>query len=101
MERAIVCWLTTAIVTAGPDAHRAPERLFDALVATNVDHERARAHGQMRLLTIRIVRAGTFAEYRRWKGESVNVAAGQIKVPLALVHPDVQAWILERVVREL
>ena len=101
MGRAIVRRLTSTILTTGPDAHRAPERLFDALVATNVDHERARAHGQMRLPTIRIVRAGTFAEYRRWKGESVNVAAGQIKVPLVLVHPDVQAWILERVVQEL
>ena len=72
--------------------------VFDALVATNMDHERARAHKQMRLPTIRIVRAGTFPEYRRWKGESAH---GQIRVPLALVHPDVQAWISERVIREL
>ena len=93
MGRAIVCRL-------GPDAHRAPERLFDALVATNATTS-VRARTEMRLPTIRIVRAGTFAEYRRWKGERVNVAAGQIKLPLVLVHPDVQAWILGRVVREL
>ncbi|KAI9568804.1 GH3 auxin-responsive promoter [Boletus coccyginus] len=85
----------------GPNAHLAPERLFDALVATNVDHARAREHGQMRLPTIRVVGPGTFADYRRWKGESVNVVSGQIKVPLALVQPAAQAWILERVVREL
>ena len=85
----------TASFTTGPDAHRAPDRLFDALVATNVEH------AQMRLPTVRVVRAGTFAEFRRWKGESVNVASGQIKVPLALVHPAAQAWISERVVREL
>ncbi|KAI9568798.1 GH3 auxin-responsive promoter [Boletus coccyginus] len=85
----------------GPNAHLTPERLFDALVATNVDHARAREHGQMRLPTIRVVGPGTFADYRRWKGESVNVVSGQIKVPLALVQPAAQAWMLEKVVREL
>ncbi|KAF8554900.1 hypothetical protein OG21DRAFT_1484266 [Imleria badia] len=35
------------------------------------------------------------------QGEFANVVAGRIKVPLVLVQPEVQAWFLERAVREL
>ncbi|KAF8547319.1 hypothetical protein OG21DRAFT_1607449 [Imleria badia] len=79
----------------GSNAHQARQRLFEALVTTNAEH------GQMRCPTIRIVEAGTFAKYRERKGEFANVVAGQIKVPLVLVQPEVQTWFLERVVREL
>ncbi|KAG6381987.1 GH3 auxin-responsive promoter-domain-containing protein [Boletus reticuloceps] len=82
----------------GPNAHLAPQRLFDALVATNVELKRLQAHGKMRLPTIRIVEAGTFAAYRRLKTERARVPSGQIKVPLVLLQPEMQAWILERVV---
>ena len=85
----------------GPNAHLAPQQLFDALVATDVEHQRALQHGQIRLPTIRIVKAGTFAEYREWRGKVVQVGSGQIKVPTVLVHPAAQEWMLERVVQEL
>ncbi|KAG9312151.1 hypothetical protein JVU11DRAFT_7440 [Chiua virens] len=55
----------------------------------------------MGLPTIRVVKPGTFAEYRHWKGETANVASGQIKVPSVLIQPKAQAWILERVAEEL
>lgn len=55
----------------------------------------------MRRPTIRVVEAATFAEYRQRKGELANVVAGQSKVPLVLVQPEVQAWFLKKVVREL
>ena len=87
--------------TTGPNARSASQRLFDALAATNVEHRHALENGQIRLPTIRIVKAGTFAEYRQWKGENANIASGQIKVPLVLINPTAQEWILERVVQEL
>ncbi|KAF8141160.1 GH3 auxin-responsive promoter [Boletus edulis] len=85
----------------GPNAHLAPQRLFDALVATNVKLKHLQAHGKMRLPTIRIVEAGTFAAYRRLKTERARVPSGQIKVPLVLLQPEMEAWILERVVEAL
>ncbi|KAG9312153.1 GH3 auxin-responsive promoter [Chiua virens] len=85
----------------GSDTQQAPQRLFEALVATNVEHRRAHQTGQMGLPTIRIVKAGTFSEYRRWKGESANVASGQIKVPVVLLQPSAQAWVLEKVIQEI
>jgi hypothetical protein len=47
------------------------------------------------------VKAGTFTEYRQWKAENANIPPGQIKVPLIVLDPTVQEWILERVIQEL
>ncbi|KAG6375687.1 GH3 auxin-responsive promoter [Boletus reticuloceps] len=85
----------------GPSAHVAPQKLLDALAANNSELQPALELGKMRLPTVRIVKAGTFAEYRQWKGERVNVASGQIKVPLVLLDPVAREWISERVVQEL
>ena len=87
--------------TTGPNAHLAPQKLFDALVATNVDHRLALELGKIRLPTIRIVKAGTFAEYRQWKGEKANITSVQVKVPLILLDPTLQEWISERVIQEV
>jgi hypothetical protein len=87
--------------TIGPNAHQAPQTLFNALVATNGEHQRALELGQILIPTIRIVKSGTFTEYRQWKAENANIPPGQIKVPLIVLDPTVQQWILERVIQEL
>lgn len=56
---------------------------------------------RVRLPTVRIVRSGTFSEYRQWRAEKVNVGPGQLKVPVVLVDETSKEWILERVVGEL
>lgn len=85
----------------GPNAYLAPQKLFDALVATNIEHLGAFENGQMRLPTIRIVKAGTFGDYRSLMSKKRNICSGQVKVPMVLVLPFVRELILERVVREL
>ncbi|KAF8550614.1 hypothetical protein OG21DRAFT_1419421 [Imleria badia] len=85
----------------GLNAHLAPKKLFDALVTTNIEHQRAFELGKTRFPTIWIVKAGTFAEFRQWKGENANIASGQVKIPLVLLDPTVQEWFSERVVQEL
>ena len=87
--------------TIGPNAHLAPQKLFDALVATNAEHQRALELGQIRVPTIRIVKAGTFAQYRQWRSANAKISSGHIKVPLITLDPTVQEWILERVIQEL
>ncbi|KAF8134275.1 GH3 auxin-responsive promoter-domain-containing protein [Boletus edulis] len=83
----------SALLPAGQTAHVAPQKLLDALAANNSELQPALELGKMRLPTIRIVKAGTFAEYRRWKGERVNVAFRADKAA--------REWISERVVQEL
>jgi len=85
----------------GPNAHLAPQRLFDALVATDARHQHALEHGQIRLPTIRILRPGTFAEYRVWRAKTLNISCLQVKVPSVMVDSNLQEWILERVIQEL
>ncbi|KIJ05550.1 hypothetical protein PAXINDRAFT_141226 [Paxillus involutus ATCC 200175] len=85
----------------GPNSHLAPQKLFDALVAINHKHQDVLDQGHTRLPTIRMVKPGTFMEYRRRRGEKVGVGAGQTKVPVVLLEPATQDWIKERVVQEL
>ena len=87
--------------TTGPNAHLAPQQLFDALVATDIAHQRALQPEQIRLPTIRIVKAGTFSAYRLWRAEMLNMSSGQAKISLVLMDPAAQAWILDMVVQEL
>lgn len=87
--------------TTGPNAHLSRQQLFDALVATDSELQHALQLGHISLPTIRILRAGTFTEFRTWWRKILNIAFGQIKVPLVMVNPAVQEWILDKVVQEL
>lgn len=86
---------------AGPNANIARQKAFEVLVTTNGEHQCAFDAGRLRLPTIRIVKYGTFAGYRRWRGERMNVSAGQMKVPVVMVDPDSLNWLAEKIVREL
>ncbi|KAL4080504.1 GH3 auxin-responsive promoter [Scleroderma citrinum] len=85
----------------GLGAISARQKAFEALVMTNDEHQSAFDTGRLRLPTIRIVKHGTFADYRRWQGEKLNVGVGQIKVPVVMTNPNSYEWLAERVVREL
>ncbi|KAI6038809.1 GH3 auxin-responsive promoter [Pisolithus marmoratus] len=74
---------------------------FEALAALNVEYQRALDAGQFRLPTIRIVKPGTFAEYRLWRAESMKAGVGQVKVPVVMSNEGQQEWIAQRVVTEL
>ncbi|KAI6012974.1 GH3 auxin-responsive promoter [Pisolithus marmoratus] len=85
----------------GRTAKLARQIAFEALVATNEEHQLAFDTGRLRLPTIRIVESGTFAEYRLWRAECMKAGIGQIKVPVVLSDQGQQEWIMERVVTEL
>ncbi|KAI6013498.1 GH3 auxin-responsive promoter [Pisolithus microcarpus] len=85
----------------GPGGTAARQKAFEALARANEEHQRAFDAGRLRLPTIRIVKPGTFAEYRLWRGESMNAGVCQIKVPGVMLNEDQQEWIAERVIAEL
>ena len=84
----------------GTEANLARQKAFEALVSTNVEHQRAFDAGRLRLPTIRIVNPGTFKDYRRYRGELLNTAVGT-KVPVVVMDPDVLVWLEVRVAKEL
>ncbi|KAI9458737.1 GH3 auxin-responsive promoter [Boletus coccyginus] len=85
----------------GPNVHIAAQRLFDALGAANHEYKYAMQIGETRLPTIRVVKPGTFMEYRRWRAGKMKIGLVQVKVPVVLLHPESREWILERVAQEL
>ena len=93
--------LTRLAYVLGPNANLARQKAFEALLSTNDDHQREFDAGRLRLPTIRIVKPGTFSDYRRWRGEKLNTGIGQIKVPVVMVDPASIEWLEERVVKEL
>jgi len=88
-------------VGIGPNANSARQKAFEALLSTNDDHQHAFDAGRLRQPTIRIVKPGTFSDYRRWRGAKQNSGIGQIKVPVVMVDPVSIEWLEERVVKEL
>ncbi|KIO03995.1 hypothetical protein M404DRAFT_597959 [Pisolithus tinctorius Marx 270] len=85
----------------GPNVKSARQKAFAALVATNDEHQIAFDTNEFGLPTIRIVKPGTFTDYRRWRGESMKVGVGQIKLPAVLSDAQAQKWMAERVMLEL
>ncbi|KAI6038445.1 GH3 auxin-responsive promoter [Pisolithus marmoratus] len=85
----------------GSNAKYARQKAFAALAATSEEHQIAFDMDELGLPTIRIVKPGTFADYRRWRGENMGFGVGQIKVPIVLSDPKAQEWIAERVMMEL
>ncbi|KAI6124025.1 GH3 auxin-responsive promoter [Pisolithus croceorrhizus] len=85
----------------GPNVKSARQKAFAALVATSDEHQIAFDTEEFGLPTIRIVKPGAFADYRRWRGETTKIGAGQMKLPAVLTDPKVQEWMAERVMMEL
>ncbi|KIJ13247.1 hypothetical protein PAXINDRAFT_170699 [Paxillus involutus ATCC 200175] len=85
----------------GPNSHLATQKLFSALVTINHKLQDVFDQGHTRLPTIRMVKPGTFMEYRLQRGEKVGVGAGQTKVPVVLLESAAQEWIKEKVFQEL
>ena len=99
--RSTALHMDTHMAGTGTEAGAARQRVFEALVSTNEEHQRAFDAGQLSLPTIRIVKPGTFRDYRRYRGEQLNTPVGQTKVPVVVTNPDVLAWLEERVAKEL
>ncbi|KAI6129046.1 GH3 auxin-responsive promoter [Pisolithus croceorrhizus] len=85
----------------GPNVKLVRQKAFAALAATSEEHQIAFDIDEFGLPTIRVVKPRTFADYRRWRGESMNVGVGQIKLPAVITDPKAQEWIAERVMMEL
>ncbi|KAI5986935.1 GH3 auxin-responsive promoter, partial [Pisolithus albus] len=80
-----------------PDAAKAPKRLHDELCRLNEAFDPQR----MQIPTIRVLKRGTFAEYRQWRIGVTNSGSGQTKVPVLLWDKAAQEWMLAHVQREL
>lgn len=82
-----------------PDADEAPAQVLTTLVMDNMDI--MHTIETMGLPTIRIVRPGTFRDFRRRKIESTDGSASQTKVPVVMWDTTDQQWMFEHIEREV
>ena len=67
----------------------------------HTDHQEQVDTGRLRPPTVRIVKPGTFMEYKRWRVDSAGVGINQVKVPVVMQDSKAIKWVVERVVMEL
>ncbi|KAH7908601.1 GH3 auxin-responsive promoter [Hygrophoropsis aurantiaca] len=84
-----------------PDAHLALHDVRDGLRRTNDNVDLNISKKTIGEPTIRVLKPGTFSEYRQWRLRIARTAAGQTKVPVLVTDEATKAWLKERVVHEL
>ncbi|KAG6332763.1 hypothetical protein ID866_6328 [Astraeus odoratus] len=82
-------------------ANEAPARLLTELCCLNKEFRTSLDIGRMKWPTIRVLKHGTFKEYRQWKVEATKSGSGQVKVPVVMWDNTAREWLSERVEREL
>ncbi|KAF9238202.1 GH3 auxin-responsive promoter [Melanogaster broomeanus] len=85
----------------GPEACLAPEIVKTHLCSANFNYAKDVEGGRVGPPTIRVVRKGTFMEYREWKITQMGTGLVQTKVPVVTWDKELVAWLEERVDAEL
>lgn len=87
--------------TLDPKIQILKQRFLEEILVININHQSLINDGRLRPPTIRIVKPGTFMEYRRWMVTNKGVNINQVKTPAVVSDTNALEWIAERVVREL
>ncbi|KAI6121227.1 GH3 auxin-responsive promoter [Pisolithus sp. B1] len=93
--------LIIAKLSKGTEADEAPDKLLHELCRLNPQFKFGLDTEEMRPPTIRILKPGTFADYRRWRIEVTNSGSGQMKVPVVMWDHGTREWIFKRIDREV
>ena len=92
--------VTHELLSLAPSASTAPQLVHAVLSEHNDNYRTESLYGKINKPVVRVVRRGTFGEYREWRVRKDNIAAGQIKVPAVVYHPEILQFLGERVVQE-
>ncbi|KIO12049.1 hypothetical protein M404DRAFT_962542 [Pisolithus tinctorius Marx 270] len=85
----------------GKDSAATPAALHDELQKLNENYLRDSQSGKIGVPAVRVLRPGTFGDFREWKIRTNNIAAGQVKVPIVVWDDVNRAWLEERVMRDI
>ncbi|KIM52482.1 hypothetical protein SCLCIDRAFT_1223676 [Scleroderma citrinum Foug A] len=85
----------------GSNVQLIKQKTLEAFSGMHVDYQEMVDVNLMRQPIIRIVKPGTFMEYRRWRVDSAGVGINQVKVPVVMLDSKAINWMMERVVMEL
>ena len=94
-------WVCNTDAGPGVNAQLTKQAAIEAFLAISSQHRVQIDIGRLRAPTIRIVKPGTFMEYRQWKVDTRGVGISQVKLPVVMWDSNTLQWMAERVVREL
>ncbi|KAJ3134871.1 hypothetical protein HK101_004296 [Irineochytrium annulatum] len=84
-----------------PEAQKALDCLLTRIDELNPNFGGEVRAGKLHPPTFRLMKKGTFTEYRQWRVELSSGGSGQIKVPVVAYDDVNRKWLLERVVGEI
>ncbi|KAI6141432.1 hypothetical protein BKA82DRAFT_4202394, partial [Pisolithus tinctorius] len=85
----------------GKNSAATPAALHDELQKLNKNYLRDSQSGKIHVLAVRVLRPGTFSDFREWKIRTNNIAAGQVKVPIVVWDDINRAWLEEQVMHDI
>ncbi|KAF8125755.1 GH3 auxin-responsive promoter [Boletus edulis] len=94
------CFFVEPYGDLGPSPTSASKQLHAYLSRHNENYQTETQTGKLGRPVVRVLRQGTFGEFRDWKVRVTGMAAGQIKVPLVVWDEEVRDWLSAQVVQE-
>ncbi|KAJ3030102.1 UNVERIFIED_CONTAM: hypothetical protein HDU68_010137 [Siphonaria sp. JEL0065] len=78
------------------DYRKLEEVLTEVLCRENECLRLDYANSRMGRCVLRVLKQGTFSEFRAWRTQLTNSSAGQVKVPVVVTNEEVKNWFLKR-----
>ncbi|KAI6033477.1 GH3 auxin-responsive promoter [Pisolithus microcarpus] len=85
----------------GANISAAPAALHGQLQKNNENYLKDSRVGKIGVPCVRVVRPGTFGDFREWKVRTKGGASGQIKVPIVIWSETDRAWLEARVAYDI
>ncbi|KAI5985503.1 GH3 auxin-responsive promoter-domain-containing protein [Pisolithus albus] len=85
----------------GANISAAPAALHDHLQKNNENYLKDSRVGKIGVPCVRVVRPGTFGDYREWKVRTKGGASGQVKVPIVIWSETDREWLEARVAYDI
>ncbi|KAI6106200.1 GH3 auxin-responsive promoter [Pisolithus croceorrhizus] len=85
----------------GTNISAVPAALHEQLQKNNENYLKDSRVGKIGVPCVRVVRPGTFGDFREWKVRTKGAASGQVKVPVVIWGDTDRAWLEERVMYDI
>ncbi|KAI5985505.1 GH3 auxin-responsive promoter [Pisolithus albus] len=85
----------------GANISAVPAVLHGQLQKHNENYLKDSRVGKIGIPCVRVVRPGTFGDFREWKVRTTGAASGQVKVPVVIWRDADRAWLEERVMYDI
>ncbi|KAI6096841.1 GH3 auxin-responsive promoter [Pisolithus sp. B1] len=85
----------------GANISAVPAALHGQLQKHNENYLKDSRVGKIGVPCVRVVRPGTFGDFREWKVRTKGAASGQVKVPVVIWGNADRAWLEERVMYDI